>query len=214
MKVGTLVVFVVSVVCGTGVTHAEEKSDPAFLRDLFAGIARLPGLTAEYREEKRFSMLVEPVVSKGTVLFIPPGELIRVTREPVWSSLVVRPNSVVYTDASGKKKLPLDENHQARIIAQAFVSVVRGDLKALEKNFVVTCMKDPDKTTWRVRLQPKPQTGPAGLVSVEIRGKDLVVASMAIEEANGDRTNTTFWRVDTSSRPSAKQVDQATRKPQ
>jgi Outer membrane lipoprotein carrier protein LolA len=188
--------------------EADEKT-PASAQELFRGLAGLPGLSAHYREEKQLALLVEPVVSEGTVWFVPPGEFIRVTSKPVWSTLVVRLRSVVYTDDAGEQRLPVGKSHPARAFVQVFVNVVRGDLPAVERDFAVAFTPQTDgRSSWDLALSPR-KKGFAGVRSIRIHGSGLVIASLEVVEAAGDRTVTTFDRVAISRRPSAREIAKA-----
>jgi hypothetical protein len=185
--------------------EAEQVKAPASAAELFRGLAALPGLSAHYREAKKLSLLVEPLATEGTVFFVPPGEFIRVTTRPAWSSLVVKPRSVIYTDEAGEQRLPVGKDHPARAFVQVFVDVVKGDLSAVERDFSVTFAAG---SPWELGLVPKKKSA-AGVRSIRIRGTGLVIASLEVIETSGDRTETTFDRVVISRRPSAKEIARA-----
>ena len=190
--------------------RAASVDQPKSAAALFRGLAALPGLSARYREEKRLSLLVEPLVSEGAVWFVPPGELIRATRTPAWSTLVVRPNAVTYTDDAGEQRMPLGRDHPARAFVQVFVDVVAGDLSAVERDFEVDYAAPPGGP-WQLRLRPRRRDFP-GTRQIRIRGDRLVISSLEIDDPNGDSSVTTFDRVVISRRPSASEIAQALRK--
>ena len=66
----------------------EPQGTPS-LEALLGHFAASPGLRAAVEEEKHISLLREPLVSHGTIAFVPPGLLVRVIDEPVSSLLVI-----------------------------------------------------------------------------------------------------------------------------
>ncbi len=196
---------------GTGSGKTAGAANPASAKELFLGLSRLPGLRARYREEKHLTLLVAPLASEGTVWFVPPAEFIRVTTAPVWSSLVVRPTSITYTDDVGVQKLPVGKDHPARAFVQVFVDVVGGDLRAIERDFVVLFTAGAGARPWELGLRPRKRDF-AGVRTIQIRGAGLTIASLEIVDSAGDRTVTTFDQVDTARRPGARDLADALRR--
>ena len=87
--------------------------------------------------------------------------------------------------------------------------MVRGDLPAIERDFAVSFTAQADRrSSWELGLLPR-KKGFAGARSIRIRGSGLVIASLEVVEAAGDRTVTTFDRVAISRRPSAREIAKA-----
>ena len=141
---------------GFGEASADEVG-PKTAAMLFDALAALPGISATYREEKFLTVLVEPVVSEGRVLFAPPSKLVRVTTKPIWSSLVVEKNSLSYRDAAGPQKVPAAKGDPARAFVEVFVDVAKGNRKGLEKTFSVTFATNDDG--WTLVLNAKGEGG-------------------------------------------------------
>jgi hypothetical protein len=198
----------------TGAKSAGAAPQPATAAELFAGLAKLPGLSAEYREEKHMAILVEPVVSDGVVLFAPPDLLLRATRAPVWSVVTVRRRSLTYRDDAGTQELPVGRDHPARTFVQVFVDVIRGDLAGVERRFRVAFEPASEaRPTWQLVLEPRAGAEVGGVRRIRIGGSGLTIATMEILDSAGDRTVTTFHRVDTSSAPSRARIEAASRPP-
>ena len=187
--------------------EAEPARTPSTAAELFDALARLPGLRADYREEKHMTVLVEPVISEGKILFSPPSKLVRVTTKPIWSSVVVDEKGLVYRDAAGVQKLPAGEGDRARSFVEVFVGVARGDRKSLEKRFRIRFTRAGSR--WKVVLLPKQKD--LGIRRIELGGAGYAIETMQIDDASGDRTELTFRAIDTSRAPTRRELEQAIR---
>jgi outer membrane lipoprotein-sorting protein len=203
-----------SSIVSAGAAHADKPSAkaPTSAKELFAGLAKLPGLTASFHEEKHLSVLVEPLVSEGTVAFAPPDRLIRVTRTPIWSSLIVKESSITYTDDAGKQELSMAQDHPARAFVQVFVDVIRGDLASIQKRFELS-FSTTSGESWTLSLRPRKQKELAEIKQIRLDGSGLAIASMEVVEASGDRAVTTFSSVTTSRSPTSKEIAAMLKKP-
>ena len=57
--------------------------------ELLERFRKVPGLYARFREEKRIALLVDPLVSEGTLHFVPPERLAKHVLQPAKSSVLI-----------------------------------------------------------------------------------------------------------------------------
>ena len=86
---------------------ARIPSGPLTLEVLMHGMATSTGVRAEFREEKTLALLESPLVSEGTLYFIPPSRMARITTRPGASSLVIDGQKMSYTDETGASDVDL-----------------------------------------------------------------------------------------------------------
>ncbi len=74
--------------------------DPGALSvdSLLSRFAAVPGLEARFREEKRIAILAAPIVSEGTIHFVPPARLVRKTVTPQSSTLLINGETLLIGD--------------------------------------------------------------------------------------------------------------------
>jgi outer membrane lipoprotein-sorting protein len=168
---------------------------PLTLEALMQRMSATSGVRAEFREEKTLALLETPLVSEGTLYFIPPSRMARITTRPGASKLVIDGQRMSYSDEAGASDVDLAGNRVARTIVENFVVLFAGDLAALRERYRVGF--SAEGLRWRVHLTPKAAPLSQFLASVEMKGDGPALKEMAIREADGDLTVTRFQRVET-----------------
>jgi outer membrane lipoprotein-sorting protein len=170
---------------------------------LLARFRAIPGLSARYREEKRITLLAEPLVSEGTVHYAPPQRLARHTRSPAPSSIVFDGTTLRFGDAKSEERIDVSSNPVVRAFVESFVSVLAGDRSKLERTFVVGFRAGDAAHPgehWELSLVPRDSSLLGVLREVRFAGDGVVVSQMRIREASGDEAITTFSDVDVAHR--------------
>lgn len=176
--------------------RASADPGPATLEALMAGMARAPGVYAEYREVKEMALLSAPIETRGVLHFIPPDRMLRETLEPQVSSLVVDGRRVEYRDASGAAPVDLSADPSAREFIDNFTTIFRGDLAALREKYEVRFEAEPPR--WRLVLEPRDALLRRFVASLTLEGESETMREMRMVEQDGDRTTTHFVRVETN----------------
>jgi hypothetical protein len=153
---------------------------------------------AKFREEKILALLETPLVSEGTLYFVPPSRMARITTHPGASALVIDGGRMSYTDEAGASDVDLAGSRVARSMVENFVVLFGGDLAALRERYHVEF--GAEGTRWRMQLLPKAAPLSQFIASVELRGVGPALEEMVIREADGDRTTTRFQRVEADTR--------------
>lgn len=178
---------------------AGRAAPPTPLEDLLARFKAMPGLEAQFREEKRFAMLDAPLVSEGALHFAPPGRLARHTTTPVRSTVLIDGDRLAFGDERGQSEIDLAQKPVVRLFVDAFVKLLAGDQAALERLFAAEHTALPDDA-WTLVLLPKVSPMKGIIERLELRGAGLVLDRMRLLEVGGDETITTFSRVDAERR--------------
>lgn len=187
-----------------------ETSEPngapiATLEDLFARIAKFPGLEARFEEERRLALLAKPLRSEGRLYFLPPGRLTRRTEAPIPSVMILDGSKLWFGDDAGSRAVALDTNPGLRAFVSGLTNVFAGDLPALKQDYDLR-FAPPDATgTWELTLTPGREDLAKLLARIGIRGQDVHVLEVRVIEAGGDETRTRFFDVDPDRRFSAEE---------
>lgn len=179
--------------------HAQDpttQAAPLTLAQLLDGFAAMPGLSAEFREEKYMALLAEPLVNEGTLHFA-KGKLARHVTKPVASSVLIADGLLEFGDASGKETIDLEQNPVVRLFVDSFVHIFAGDRTALEQLYAIQ-FTPGEGGAWVMVLRPRMSPIDKVIDRVILDGKQLAVAKMRIIEVGGDETITTFTKVDTA----------------
>lgn len=178
---------------------APEPAAPMTQERVLERLQRVPGLSARFREEKRMTLLVAPLVSEGTLHFAPPGRFARHTVRPARQSIVVEGQRLHFGDARGRQDIDLAANPAVRMFVDGFVSILAGDARALRKTYDLR-FRAGDGLTWTMVLSPKLAPVDKFIARITIHGDDVVLREIETVEVGGDVTTMTFTEVDTSRR--------------
>lgn len=197
----------VIVLCAIGLAHglaarAQAPEDPGAgpktVDELLAGFGKLEGLSARYVEEKQIALLKRPLRSEGSIAFAAPSSLVRRADKPEPSTLLLDGDALWVADASGKRRIDLNESAIVRHFVLTFVNVLRGDRAALDRAYALAFQST--ETGWRLSLTPKLPELRKLIARATVEGRGMVVDRMTIEEDTGDVTRMTFSDVDPKAR--------------
>ncbi len=173
---------------------ADAPTPPALtLETLMAGMAGTPGVRARFREVKELSLLSAPLELRGTLYFVPPDRLCRITTEPTASRLVIDGDRLRFRDAAGADDLDLSGNPIAREFVSNFIVLFNGDLEALRARYTPTLAGDAG--AWTLTLRPRRRPLADVVERVTLAGEGRLLVRMELLETDGDRTTTRFEEV-------------------
>ena len=188
-----------------------EPLRPSSIEMLLARFAASPGLRARMEEEKHISLLREPLVSEGTLAFVPPHSLVRVVHEPVPSRLVIDAESLRYEAQGEEGRIDVRAHPTLRALAAGMRQLFAGDADALRSAFEVTWREDArDPLAWAFELRPREALMRERLVRIEVSGQGWSLTAMRVVESDGDETRMRFSDVEMRHVFDAAEVDELT----
>jgi hypothetical protein len=174
--------------------EAPAPSESLTLDELLQHMATTRGVVAEFREVKVMALLDSPLETKGTLYFVPPDKLARVTTTPAATRLVLDGNRMRFEDETGGKDVDLAENPVARGFAENLIVLWRGDRAALEAIYKLDFHADGPR--WSLTLQPKGAPLDRFIASLRLSGDGRTMNEMELIETDGDRTQTVFEKTE------------------
>lgn len=179
-----------------GAAPPQPEGTPS-LDTLLAHFAAGPGLLASVEEEKHLSLLREPLVSHGTLAFVPPSLLVRVMREPVPSRLVIDADTLRYEVEGEEGSVEIRAHPMLRALVEGMRHLFAGDVEALRSVFEVAWLADPgDPMAWRLELRPREAAMRGRVTRIEVSGRDWDLQALRVIEVGGDETRMRFSDVD------------------
>jgi outer membrane lipoprotein-sorting protein len=170
---------------------ARAQDAQASLDALLAKLAKVEGLSARFREEKRLSLVAVPLVSEGTIHYQKPRKLARHTLKPSPSSVLLSGDVVRFSDATRSETIGLDAQPALRMLIDTFVAVLAGDKAALAR-FSEVSLEDRGAAGWRIKLVPKDPKLLRIVRTLGFEGKGGELSAMELVDGHGDLTRTTF----------------------
>jgi len=155
---------------------------------LLGAFATMPGLEATFVEEKHLGLLAAPLVSTGTLYFLPPGSLVRRTDTPRPSEVRVTSDRVEFTDDQGTEAIALDARPELRALVESMVWLLAGDTTSLRTAYHERF--EPGPEGWRLTLTPRGEPLSLLIARMVVVGRGLHVHEVQVVETTGDETVT------------------------
>ena len=173
---------------GIAVPAAAATPTPWDLPQLMGELARVKSASAQFVERKTVRVLDAPLVSSGTLLYVAPDQVEKITVLPERERLAISGNKLTIESGSGDRPRTLSLSNAPEIAA--FVEGVRatlaGDLPALERIYRVELAGS--STSWRLSLTPRAEKLAQLVRLIRISGSGGKITAVETDEADGDRS--------------------------
>lgn len=160
------------------------------LRELSA----ISGLEARFEEERRLTLLPEPLLSRGSLFYAAPDSLLRRVDAPVPSRTLVRANELFIDGPNGTRSMQLQQHAGVRVFVETFRGLLAGNLTGLRRIHAVEYQGDAAGCqAWKLRLTPL-RAGPVR--EIRVTGSGRRVEALSIHARSGNQTTIRFSEVD------------------
>jgi hypothetical protein len=150
----------------------------------------MPGLEAEFVEEKQIAMLARPLSSRGRLYFTHPGLMLRRVESPRPSEVVITPDSLRTKDENGEQTLDLRARPDIKPFIESLTWILGGDARALAAVYSLAFTPEGAGKPWLLSLTPKAKPLNQLIAAIQITGKGLRVDTVEVREVGGDRAIT------------------------
>lgn len=167
-------------------TETKRGSDWS-IESLMQSMAAVKQRKASYTERQYTAVLTRPLVSSGTLRFIAPSTLEKLTEKPVRISYRAEGDSFRIQKQDKRPRVVLLSDYP---VLQAFIeslrATLRGDLNTLRTFYSVNL--EGDRTAWSMVLKPKDNEMSSVIDSIHLSGVDSDLKRVEIHEVEGDRS--------------------------
>jgi hypothetical protein len=163
---------------------------------LLSAFAHMPGLEAQFIEEKHIALLAKPLESKGVLYFMQPGLMLRRIVSPRPSEVLITPDSLRMKDARGEQALDLRARADVRPFVESLTWILGGDRKALESVYALQFAPAAGTAPWTLTLTPKGKPVAQIIAAIVITGSGRTVDSVEVRETGGDHALTRIVHAD------------------
>ena len=177
------------VVAGAAQAKPDAVSAPPTVEAFMQGFTELKGFEAKFIETKTMSLLAVPLTTEGRLYFSAPGQLLRLVDKPQPTRVLVTPTSVTMKAAGQTQRLDLASQPEVRSLVSSLLSLLTGDLEALQATYDVAYEVDASGR-WGLNLTPKSKRLSVLVERMRFEGRGRAVARIIVEEASGDRAVT------------------------
>ncbi len=166
--------------------HAASSSDVG-LPALMQKLSEVRSAEGSFTERKYFSILNNPLILTGKVIYRAPDYVRKEYDDPGTESYEVRGDNLTVEYPDGRRRdLSIDEHPLLRAFVESYRATLAGNLEGLRRDFDVEVSGPMD--AWQLRLTPRNPELAEFLSAVVMGGREGTVYSVETLEAGGDRS--------------------------
>lgn len=152
-------------------------------------LAQVSAASARFTERKTMHMLKTPLVTSGTLKYMAPGLVQKITVQPVPERFVLDGNRVTITGGADHQThaFSLTEAPQIAGLVEGIRAILAGDLATLDHFYVVQLSGNAGR--WQILLQPRDAALAHFITSMRIQGSEDRVEAIDTAGRNGDHSD-------------------------
>lgn len=169
--------------------HAQQSPQPGQawgIAQLMQTLSQVKSASGQFTERKTIQMLSEPLVASGTLLYLAPDQIQKITVLPRRERVAVRGNTVTIEGGQDERSRTLSLSDYPEIggIVEGIRATLSGDLPTLRRFYAIEL--DGTAADWRLVLQPTAAKLQKFVKQIRIAGSGNKVHSVETEDGNGD----------------------------
>jgi outer membrane lipoprotein-sorting protein len=154
------------------------------LPDLMRGLAQVKSASAQFTERQTMAMLDAPLVTAGTLSYVAPDWMRKVTFSPP-EQFVLDGARVTMTGADGQVHVfSLNEDPRIGGLTEGILATLAGNLPALERVYRVQFSGSP--ASWTLLLRPRDPQLSRFIAWIRITGSQNRITAIGTRSGNGD----------------------------
>jgi outer membrane lipoprotein-sorting protein len=161
------------------------------LPQLMQTLARVKSASAQFTERKTVRMLKAPLVTSGTLTYVAPSHMQKLTLSPAPEHFALDGDRVTIVGG------PQNDTHTFSVtdypqiggLVEGIRATLAGDLAALDRFYAVQLSGNP--SDWQLLLQPKSDELARYIKWIRILGSDDRIRAIQTAESDGDQSDMT-----------------------
>jgi hypothetical protein len=186
------------VFCGlltAGVASAADRNTaPAVgwsLDMLMANLHQIRSASAHFVELKTVHMLTRPIRAEGTLSYVAPDRLEKITTAPAPETIRLDGDTLTGTRSNGEDySVDIAGHSEIAAMVEGIRSTLAGDLPTLQRYYTITFSGGPDR--WQMDLAPKDRRVHEKVDRIRISGAGTIIDMIAVAEKDGDHSEMTI----------------------
>jgi len=179
--------FGVALLCAPARAQQNPQPGPAWgITQLMQTLSQVKLASGQFTERKTMQMLSEPLVTSGTLLYLAPDQVQKITVLPQRERVAVRGDTVTIEGGQDERSRTLSLSDYPEIggIVEGIRATLSGDLPTLRRFYAIEL--DGTAADWRLVLQPSAAKLQKFVKQIRIAGSGNKVYSVETEDGNGD----------------------------
>jgi hypothetical protein len=158
---------------------------------LMAGLRQVRAASAHFVELKTVHMLTRPIRAAGTLRYVAPDKLEKITTAPAPETIRLDGDTLTGTRSDGEDySVDIAGHSEIAAMVEGIRSTLAGDLPTLQRYYTIAFSGGPDR--WRMDLTPKDRRVREKVDQIRISGTGTVIDMIAVEEKDGDHSEMTI----------------------
>ena len=172
---------------GIAPVAAEDIAAENTLHEVMARLHDVKSASGKFVEKKYLRILSEPLESSGTLVYTAPDRLEKNTSWPDTQSLIVVGDELtIARDAGPPRTLKLAEHPEIEAFVESVRATLAGNVDGLRRYYEVGLTGDTGH--WTLSLRPTAKAMSDMIKAITLSGRDGLLQSVEINEADGDRS--------------------------
>jgi outer membrane lipoprotein-sorting protein len=188
MRLIRMAAWLCAAFAGAPAAMAQPAPPPWGLPQLMQGLAQVHAASARFMQRETLKMLTAPLMSAGTLTYVAPDYLRKITTSPAPENFVLDRDQVTISGAPGQKTQVFLLTQDPRIggLVEGIRATLAGDLPQLQRFYTVQLTGTA--ASWQLLLRPK-DAGLAQFVTwIIILGHRNHLQSIDTASGNGDHS--------------------------
>jgi hypothetical protein len=158
------------------------------LPQLMASLQQVKSASGQFVEHKTLRVLNQPLVASGTLLYVAPDQVQKITVSPQRERLALSGDTLTVEGGPDDRTrtMSLASYPEVAAFVEGIRATLAGDLPALERFYTVQLAGDP--TSWQIDLQPREERLRKLVQSIRIRGSGDQIRAVDTEQGDGDHS--------------------------
>jgi len=160
------------------------------LEALMAGLRQVRTASAHFVELKTVHMLNRPIQATGTLKYVAPDRLEKVTLTPAPETIQLDGGTLSGTQANGDDfSVEIGGHSEIGALVEGIRSTLAGDLPTLQRYYAIAFTGGREH--WQIDLVPKDHWVREKVDRIRILGAGTVISNIVVDEKDGDRSEMT-----------------------
>jgi hypothetical protein len=174
---------------GADIAHAHVLAPDApgwGLPQLMSTLSHVKAASGRFTEQKTMAILKAPLISSGSLSYVAPYRIEKITTSPVPGRFVLDHGIVTIGGVAGQPthRFALSQYPQIRGLVVAIRATLAGDLPTLERFYVVKL--GGGAARWRLFMRPKSVALSRFIRSITVKGRYDMITAIRTTSRGGD----------------------------
>jgi outer membrane lipoprotein-sorting protein len=159
------------------------------ITQLMSSLKQVKAASAQFVDRKTLQVLNQPLVVSGTLLYLAPDQLEKITILPKRERVAIEGDKLTIEGGAEDqiRTLSLTDYPEIAALVEGIRATLAGDLPRLSELYAIELTGSA--AAWELRLQPKNAELRDFVKSILIAGAENRIVRVATESGNGDRSD-------------------------